>query len=254
MNWFKPSGPCSCGCIQLPCSCPGTKRYLVLTNTEPELGNEGPHDGWIYDPATLTIRYFRVYWSYPNELSIEMPELTCLYDGIVRYSYPGAEIPSGLPLAPALADKSSTDANEGSTDIGSGGILVEEYDSTYTTKIISYQFDLMLRPFWKTFIGGGYFCPYFILDWVASIGVGGISNDLPFNFSNPDPENITNFMAAVNVLSSFGVVQETCNFDECGPVSVKPENEYVGLLPVTDRLGISPLGVGRVYKWSIFQQ
>lgn len=253
MNWFKPSGPCSCGCVQPPCTCPGTRRYLVLENTEPELGNEGPHDGSIYDPGTLTTRYFRVYWDYPLSLSIEMPELTCLYDSIVRYSYPGAEIPSGLPVAPFLADKSSTDTNEGSTDIGSSGILVEEYDNTYTTLITSYQFDLQLRAFWKPFISGGYFCPYFILDWVGSIA-GGLSNDLPYNFSNPDPENITNFFAGVNAVSYFGVVDETCNFETCGPISVKPDHEFASILPITDRLGVSPMGVSRIYKWSIFQQ
>lgn len=283
MNWFKPSGPCSCGCVQPPCTCPGTRRYLVLDLLDfDQLTEEGPHDINTFDiswPLNGGNRYFTVYWTYPISLSIELPEMTCLYDGIVRYSYPGAEIPSGLPQSPYLGNRSPEGTNRGSTDIPGGGVLVEEYDDfERTTQINSTQFDMQLRSFWEPSISDGYICRQIILDWVAGIS-GGISNDLPRQFSNPDPGNIYLGLIAVNRQSSVSVsalnlfetewLEGDAKFDNCGPIRIKNANQdspltgrdpsYFQLWPSMDRLqgDTGPFNSGaysRYYKWSIFQQ
>ena len=287
MNWFKPGGDCSC-CQGQPCLCPGSIRYLNLDYADPN-ANRNIVLHVLTIEAGVGARYYKISWTYPISLSIELPEATCDAGGFVSYQYPGAEIEMGLAQAPFLHNKCSVDTR-GSEDFPGAGIKFEEYtDYTFTNKIIEYQFDLKFRPNWETYlIDGvqqeGFICNTILIDWVASV-TGGISNELPEFWNNPANASVwflgINKDSAIHISSEGPITtpgdgewqQAQANFDSCGPVSIRNLNEtlpdgqaiivpYLKLGVFEDSYPIDENGnmdfteyegVPRIYRWSIVQ-
>lgn len=251
MNWFKPSGPCSCDCIQPPCTCPGTKRYLVLENTEANTLPLGVSEIiWTSDGnIPPNYRYWKFSANHITSMTIELPEIGCAYNGIVNYSFPGAKAEVSAPTPPDVSVISDSDEIVGSVDIPGGGVLLQELQADLTTVIASYQYDLRLRVFWDA-LGGDYVGRCIFLDWAGSIS-GGISVDPVWaDYLNPDPDP---FGGRINwTTSQIGVRGVDTLFDQCGPTEII-QGSYFDLNGPA--IGFTPISeVWRVYKWSIFQQ